>query len=188
MPAESIRDVALPLRTVDPADRDDSDLEVLRDVVGDARVVCLGESAHFVSEFYRIRDRVLRLLVRKLGFSAFVLESGLLEGLAVDDWVRGGPGTLVDIARSGLTYAFGRCDEMQIQLAWMRNWNATGEHPVGFYGMDVPGWCVNPGPGVAVASHGLPHGPGTGTADRCGARRAHPRTRPRCHRHSQRTG
>lgn len=160
MPAKSICDVALPLRTVDPADRDDSDLDVLREVVGDARVVCLGESAHFVSEFYRIRDRVLRFLVRELGFSAFVLESGLPEGLAVDDWVRGGPGTLAGIARSGITYAFGRCDEMHAQLAWMRNWNATGEHPVGFYGMDVPGWCANPGPGVAACLARLAPRPG----------------------------
>lgn len=46
MTTESIREFAVPLRTVDPADRDDSDLAVLRDVVGDARVVCVGESGH----------------------------------------------------------------------------------------------------------------------------------------------
>jgi hypothetical protein len=113
MPSESISDVAVPLRTVDPADPDSSDLAVLRRVVGDARVVCLGESAHFVSEFYRLRDRVLRFLVRELGFSAFVLESGLPEGLAVDEWVRGGPGNLTEVARTGITYAFGRCEEMR---------------------------------------------------------------------------
>lgn len=93
MPAESVRDVAVPLHTVDPTADDDSDLAVLRQVIGDARVVGLGESAHFVSEFYRLRDRVLRYLVRELEFSAFVLESGLPEGLGVDDWVRDGPGT-----------------------------------------------------------------------------------------------
>jgi erythromycin esterase len=137
----SIRDVAVALRTVDPAEPDDSDLAVLREVVGGARVVCLGESAHFVSEFYRLRDRMLRFLVRDLEFSAFVFESGLPEGLTVDDWVRGGPGNLAEVARTGITYGFGRCTEMHTQLAWMRNWNTTHDHQVGFYGMDVPGWC-----------------------------------------------
>lgn len=46
MPTESIREFAVPLWAVDPADRDDSDLAVLRDVVGEARVVCIGESGH----------------------------------------------------------------------------------------------------------------------------------------------
>jgi erythromycin esterase len=160
MPTASLRDVAFPLRTLDPDAADDSDLEMLRDVIGDARVVCLGESVHFASEFYQLRDRVLRFLVRELGFSAFALESGLPEGLAVDGWVRGGPGSLAEIARSGITWSFGRCEEMHAQLQWMRDWNATHEHRVGFYGMDVPGWCTNPGPGVAVCLARLAPQPG----------------------------
>ncbi|QUH01288.1 erythromycin esterase family protein [Saccharopolyspora erythraea] len=160
MAAVSIRDVVFPLHTLDPDACDDSDLQVLRDVVGDARVVCLGESLHFASEFYRLRDRVLRFLVRELGFSAFVLESGLPEGLLVDDWVRGGPGDLAQVARRGITYAFGRCEEMHVQLRWMRSWNAAGKRKLGFYGMDVPGWCADPGPGVAACLARLDPMPG----------------------------
>lgn len=161
MPADSLRDMAVPLRTLDPADPDLSDLDVLRDVVGDARVVCLGESAHFTSEFAQLRDRMLRFLVSKLGFSAFVLESGLPESLAVDRWVHGGTGRLADIARTGIGYAFGRCTEMHTQLQWMREWNdAHASHPVSYYGMDVPGWCANPGPGVATCLARLTPQPG----------------------------
>lgn len=144
----TIRDVAAPLHTLDPEAPDESDLEALRAVVGDARVVCIGESAHFTSEFSLLHDRVLRFLVRELGFSAFVLESGLPEGLAVDEWVRGGAGDLAEIARNGITWSLGRCAEMHDQLRWMREHNRTAS-PVRFYGMDVPGWCVNPAPGVA---------------------------------------
>ncbi|MGH3926464.1 MAG: erythromycin esterase family protein, partial [Pseudonocardiaceae bacterium] len=63
MSTTSVRDIAVPLRTLDPADPDISDLAVLRELVGDARVVCLGESAHGVSEYYQLKDRVLRFLV-----------------------------------------------------------------------------------------------------------------------------
>lgn len=160
MQTGSISEVAAPLRTLDPDADDDADLEVIREVVGDARVVCLGESAHFASEFSRLRDRLMRYLVRELGFSAFVLESGLPEGLAVDGWVRGGSGSLAAIARTGITYAFGRCEEMHAQLQWMRDRNTLGKHPVGFYGMDVPGWCANPGPGVAACLARLVPQPG----------------------------
>lgn len=160
MPAQSIRAIVNPLLTLDPDTSDNSDLEILRDLVGEARVVCLGESAHFASEFVRLRDRIARYLVRELGFSAFVLESGLPEGLAVDEWVRGGPGSLATIARRGITYAFGRCEEMHAQLQWMRDWNATHSHQVGFYGMDVPGWCANPAAGVAACLDRLSPQPG----------------------------
>jgi len=160
MPADSLRDMAVPLRTLDPADPDLSDLDILRDVVGDARVVCLGESAHFTSEFSQLRDRLFRFLVSELGFSAFVLESGLPESLAVNRWVHGGPGRLADIARTGIGYAFGRCTEMHAQLQWMRDWNDDASHPVSYYGMDVPGWCANPGPGVAACLARLTPQPG----------------------------
>jgi erythromycin esterase len=121
------------LRTLDPADEDFSDLEPLREIVGDARVVAIGESAHRVHEFYDLRHRLTRFLVRELGFSAFVMESGFAEGLAVNDWVNGGPGDLDALLEHGITYHFGRCDEMREHLPWLR------EHGVRFYGMDVSG-------------------------------------------------
>ncbi|MFG3437473.1 hypothetical protein ACGF0J_09535 [Nonomuraea sp. NPDC047897] len=43
------------------------DLEPLRDIVGDARVVALGESSHHIREFYRVRHRILRFLVERCG-------------------------------------------------------------------------------------------------------------------------
>jgi erythromycin esterase len=133
-----LRDNAAVLRTLDPADEDMSDLEPLREVVGDARVVAIGESTHRVHEFYHVRHRLTRFLVAELGFTAFVMESGFPEGLAVDAWVRGGPGSTGDLLRHGLTYHMGRCAEMGDQLAWMRSHNACSEYAVGFYGMDLP--------------------------------------------------
>lgn len=148
MPTNSVRDLAVPLRTLDPADPDTDDLAVLRDLVGDARVVCLGESEHAVSELSRLTDRVTRFLVDELGFSAFVMESGFAEGLAVDDWVRGGPGDPEQLARSGITYGFGACVEKRDQLRWMRDRNAEHAGTVSFYGMDAPGSYASPLPAV----------------------------------------
>ncbi|MGH3975257.1 MAG: erythromycin esterase family protein, partial [Pseudonocardiaceae bacterium] len=152
----SVRDVAVPLRTLDPADPDISDLAVLRELVGDARVVCLGESAHGVSEYYQLKDRVLRFLVSELGFSAFVMESGFPEGLAVNDWVLGAAGDLEQIASTGITYGFGDCAEMRAQLQWMRDWNAQHDSAVRFYGMDAPGSFATPRPVVEACLARLP--------------------------------
>lgn len=138
-----LRDNAHPLRTLDPGDDDVRDLEPLRDIVGDARVVAIGESTHRVHEFYQVRHRLTRFLVRELGFTAFVMESGFPEGLAVGDWVLGGPGDLTALLENGITYHMGRCAEMRDQLAWLR------ANRVRFYGMDLPDSAASARPAVA---------------------------------------
>jgi hypothetical protein len=63
------------LRTIDPSDDDDfSDLAPLREIVGAARIVGIGESTHWIHEFYQIRHRLTRFLIEKLGFTAVVME------------------------------------------------------------------------------------------------------------------
>lgn len=113
-----------------------SDLEPLRAVVGDARVVAIGEAGHRVHEFYQIRHRLTRFLMRELGFTALVMESGFPEGLAVDDWISSGPGDLDELLRTGFTYHMGRCSEVRDQLSWMREVNSTARRRIRFYGMD----------------------------------------------------
>ncbi len=139
------------LRTVDPDDPDDSDLEPMLDIVGDARVVAVGESMHRVHEFLALRHRIFRFLVRRAGFTTLVMESGLPEGLRVDDWLREGTGGLRAALSAGITYRFGACEEMLDQLTWMRQRNAGGEHPVRFAGMDVPDSSASAFPGVVAA-------------------------------------
>jgi erythromycin esterase len=146
--AEWLADNVHRLRTVDPASDDFSDLAPLRDIVGDARVVSIGESTHRVHEFYQVRHRLTRFLVTELGFTAFVMESGFPEGKAVDDWVLGGPGELSSLLRNGITYHMGKCREMRDHLEWMRAHNAGHERKVRFYGMDVPDSSASAKPAV----------------------------------------
>jgi erythromycin esterase len=127
------------LRTLDPADEDFSDLEPLRELVGDARVVSIGESTHYVHEFYQLRHRVARFLLTELGFGALVMESGFPEAIAVNDWVLGGPGDLDALLHNGISYHMGKCAEVRDQLEWMRTYNAGHDREIRFYGMDVPG-------------------------------------------------
>lgn len=87
---------------------------------------------------------MLRFLVAELGFSAFVMESGFAEGLAVNEWVLGGAGDSAQIATTGVSYGFGACAEMRAQLQWMRDWNARHANMVRFYGMDAPGSFATP--------------------------------------------
>ncbi|MDH6577369.1 erythromycin esterase family protein [Kitasatospora sp. MAP5-34] len=142
-------EAVVPLRTLDPTGPLD-DLEWLDEAVGQARVVAIGESAHYNREFYRLRHRLLRHLVERHGFSAYAMESGFVEGRQVDSWVRGGGDQLGRVMANGLTSLMGLWTQLGAQLEWMRGHNRTAEHPVGFYGIDLPGSMVSLLPGLDV--------------------------------------
>lgn len=130
-----------PLRTLDPAGPTD-DLAWLdetvgdaRVTVGDARVVAIGESAHYNRESYQLRHRLLRYLVERHGFGAYAMESGFVEGWLVDDWVRGGANQLGEVMANGMTSLMGLWTEMRAHLEWMRQHNHAA-HPADRLGGD----------------------------------------------------
>jgi erythromycin esterase len=135
------------LRTLDPAEPLD-DLGWLDQAIGDARVVAVGESAHYNREFFQLRHRLLRYLAERHGFSAYAVESGFAEGWLADAWVRGSEGQLGQVMASGMTSLMGLWTQMRAHLQWMRQHNRAAAHPIGFYGIDMPGSMVSLLPGL----------------------------------------
>ncbi|MDA0563428.1 erythromycin esterase family protein [Streptomonospora sp. S1-112] len=162
-----------PLRTLD-LDPDDSfaDLEWLGDVVGGARVLALGETAHYNRESFQLRRRLLAYLVRRHGFTAYAMETGFAESARADAWVRGGAEPPARVQADGLTSLMGLWRPMRAHLEWMRAHNAGAARPVGFYGIDLPGSHVSLVPGLAAVDAYLAEadpGAGVEAALRAGA-------------------
>jgi len=145
--AHWVRDHAFAADSLDPQAPLD-DLEPLREVIGDARVVAIGESAHYVREFYLLRHRLLRFLVERCGFTVYALEAPFTEARAIDAWVQGGPGTVEEVAAAGVAFNQGRSREMYDQLAWMRSHNRTASPPLRFAGTGVPASGGSPLPAL----------------------------------------
>ncbi|UBU19024.1 erythromycin esterase family protein [Nonomuraea gerenzanensis] len=137
----------IPLHTLDPAAPLD-DLAWLDEAIGDARVVALGESAHYNRETYELRHRFLRYLVERLGFGAYAMETGFTEGWRADAWVRGGDDHLGEVMASGATSLTGLWRQFGAHLEWMRRHNAAAARPVGFYGIDLGGQNASLLPGL----------------------------------------
>lgn len=74
--AETERD-GIAIRSLDSDDF--SDLEGLRELIGDARIVQLGESSHGVEEYSQIKSRLIRFLHEEMDFDVLVFESSLYE-------------------------------------------------------------------------------------------------------------
>lgn len=69
-----------------------TDLEFFREIVGDARVVSLGENTHGTRDFFEMKARILRFLVEEMGFNTFAIEATWQESRRLDHYVRTGEG------------------------------------------------------------------------------------------------
>jgi erythromycin esterase len=137
-----LRGAAVPFDRVDPADNLD-DLEPLRKLVGDARIVSLGEATHGTREFFQMKHRILRFLVERMGFTAFAIEASWPEANRLDRYVRAGEGDPAELL-SGLYFWTWNTDEVLQMIQWMRRYNESGGS-VGFYGFDMqfPGMAID---------------------------------------------
>ncbi|WP_314175172.1 erythromycin esterase family protein [Streptomyces winkii] len=131
--ADWFREHSTTLTTLDP-DLPLDDLEPLRDIAGDARVLALGENAHFVEEFSLARRRVLRFLAERCGFTVFAFEFGFSEAFTLDPWLRG-EGDDGDLEELSDTSAVWLAADL---MHWLRRHNRTSGHPVRFAGIDLP--------------------------------------------------
>lgn len=131
--SEFFRQHATLLDSLDP-DAPLDDLEPLRELVGDARVVAVGEGAHFVREFTIARQRVIRFLAERCGFTVLAFEFGFSEGRELDRLLRGGAGE-VDLSGVAGTSFSGVTGDM---ISWLRRHNRDSAHPVAFAGIDIP--------------------------------------------------
>ena len=75
-PIEWLRKNAQPCATCEPGGSD-RDLASLRDIVGDARIVALGEVSSGTHEFYQMKRRIIEYLATHLGFTFLAIEANM---------------------------------------------------------------------------------------------------------------
>ncbi len=113
-----------------------ADLQPLRQMIGDAPVVALGENVHTSGGYYRMKARVLRFLVRDMGFRAIGFESPWQPADRAAAYVASCSGSPRDAAR-GL-FGVWQAASVRDLLAWMCLWNQQHPtDPVYFFGFDV---------------------------------------------------
>ena len=135
---EAIRAAAVPLHG------DDGDWDALMDLVGDARLVLLGEASHGTHEFYRARARITQRLITEKGFTAVAVEADWPDAYRVNRYVRGaGADASPEEALGGFKrfpqWMWRNTDVVQL-VGWLRAHNLglrDGARRVGFYGIDL---------------------------------------------------
>ncbi len=68
----------------EPLEDDFADLQFLKDVIGDRRIVQIGESHHSVAEYGAVKTRLIKFLHQQMGFDVLAFESSIYECFAAD--------------------------------------------------------------------------------------------------------
>lgn len=112
---------ASPVESLTPGD-DFGGLECLGEIVGDARIVAVGEPVYGAREIALLKRRMFEYLVRSRGVRAIVAEVGWSEALAIDEYLqtgRGNPETLLTEVR---TWTWNTDEALEL-VRWMRKYN-----------------------------------------------------------------
>ena len=119
------------------------DLAFLRDLVGGARVVALGENTYGTQEFVEMKARMVRFLVEEMGFDTFVTNAHWSAARRLDHYLRTGEGDPVRLL-SGLYFGAPSTNAFFEMVEWMRGRHESGGR-VGFHGLDMahPGMALH---------------------------------------------
>ncbi|MFJ5775275.1 erythromycin esterase family protein [Streptomyces sp. NPDC093094] len=113
---------------------------VMRLLPSRPRMLALGEPTHGEDALLDLRNGLFRQLVEEEGYRTVAIESDCMAGLAVDDYVTSGKGTLDDVMEHGFSHGFGASAANRELVRWMRAHNdgRPASEQVRFAGFDGP--------------------------------------------------
>jgi len=118
-------------------------LPLLLDLIGDARLVLIGEATHGTDEFYSIRAELTKALIRSKQFNLLSAEADWPDAYRVNRWVRymseeeNAAAALGDFVR--FPRWMWRNTVVVDFVKWLRGYNARrmASDRIGFYGLDL---------------------------------------------------
>jgi erythromycin esterase-like protein len=130
-----IRSHAVALKTTAAGNGFD-DMRPLKELIGQSRIVSLGEATHGSSEFFKLKHRMLEFLASEMGFNIFSIEANLPEAYRLNHYVVEGKGDPAQLLR-GMYFWTWDTEEVLAMIRWMREFNKSGKGRVQFTGFDM---------------------------------------------------
>lgn len=118
------------------------DLAPIAQMLGNAKIVGLSEGQHAAAEPLMFRNRLFKHLVEQERFRVIAIESGVVEGRVLNEYVTQGKGDFETVLEQGFSNGFGIFQQNRDLIRWIRDYNARLPHDqpkVQIYGLDVPG-------------------------------------------------
>ncbi|MCF3131518.1 erythromycin esterase family protein [Streptomyces olivochromogenes] len=113
---------------------------VMRLLPARPRLLALGEPTHGEDTLLYLRNELFEQLVEQEGYRTIAIESDCMMGLAVDEYVASGTGTLDEVMETGFSHGWGTSAGNRELVRWMRAYNdgRPASERLRFAGFDGP--------------------------------------------------
>lgn len=125
---------ALQVRSIMPSDDDFSDLQPLKDVIGDARIVMLGEQSHGDGSTFLAKTRLIKFLHQEMGFDVLAFESGMYDCAKAWELLQNGEEATFAI-QQGVFSIWTQSEQVQPLINYIGEM-ASSEYPLELAGFD----------------------------------------------------
>lgn len=130
-----LRKTAIGFKTAEPGTGFE-DLQPVKELVGKARIVSLGEATHGTSEFFKMKHRLTEFLACEMGFTLFAMETGMPEAYQLNEHILTGKGDPKELLRRQGHWPW-MTEEVLDLVLWMRKFNESGKGRIQFWGFDM---------------------------------------------------
>lgn len=125
------------LKTVEP-NSGFEDLQPLKQMIGDARIVGLGENTHGSSEVFKMKHRLVEFLASEMGFTIFSIEANMPEAYKINEYLHENrsnyePKSLL----KGMYFWTWNTQEVLNMINWMKEFNNQENSKIQFTGFDM---------------------------------------------------
>ncbi|WP_164126231.1 erythromycin esterase family protein [Sphingobacterium luzhongxinii] len=124
-----------PLRTYEPDEGSTKDLKVLDRLIGNSKVVALGEVSHGSSEIFKMKNRIIQYLAMNKGFDIFSIEANMPESYKLNDYIVKGEGDPRKLI-AGMYFWTWNTEEVLNMVEWMHRFNQPNQR-IQFTGFDM---------------------------------------------------
>ena len=127
--------------------RNEQDLDILMEQIGDARIVLLGEASHGTSEYYTWRAAISKRLIEEKGFGFIAVEGEWADSYRVNEFIKGpeqDSAAVISLLKNynrWPTWMWGNY-EVAALVNWLNQYNQeiSAKEKIGFFGLDV--YCL----------------------------------------------
>lgn len=131
-----IKEHATAIQSIDPDDEDDfTDLMPLKQAIGDARLVVLGEQSHGDGAVLLAKARLIKFLNKEMGFDVLAWESGMFDCREVDRALKNPDRAMDEIATLGIFPIWTASSQVRPTLDYVRS-TLTSDKPIETCGFD----------------------------------------------------
>tara|TARA_R110002073_G_C9441547_1_gene577404 strand:+ start:51 stop:1775 length:1725 start_codon:yes stop_codon:yes gene_type:complete len=122
------------LKTYEISDNN-NDLNFLSKVIGNSKIVALGENTHGSSEIFKMKSRLVKYLQENENFNIFSIEANMPEAYKLNDYIIDGKGNPINLIK-GMYFWTWRTQEVLNMVEWMKT-NSHSTQNISFTGFDM---------------------------------------------------